>query len=548
MGKKVFVSYSRRDIEIVKELISNLRSKLGDVFWIDLKGIESGDEFEDVIVDAIDNCEILLFMHSENSIKSEWAKKEVRYASSESKKVVPLLIDENQLKGWYKFNYGGTDFIDAKVDTQIEKLIRDLASWLNIEIKEEPVFQTPEPQEEEDPDEKYFDQNVVVAQQYELGDGVAQNYEIAFQQYQVSAKKKNPFAIYKLGEYYQNGWIGEVDHVEAMKKYKKAVELGYTGPRLLIGMMYANGLGVTANAKKAMEWFMQGADEGDYDSMAQIGLLYLYGGKGVAEDPAEAKVWFEKAAEGKQGEAMLNLGLMYKQGVAVNKNDKKAVAWFRKASNAGSINGHINLGLCYEKGEGVEIDLPRAFKLYEKAYKQGETWASVLMADMYMEGRGIDRDIDKAIELLNEAVELNDYEALDKLAICYAQGIGVTKDIEKAKELFIQSIHLGHTPAIEHYNEYIGLEAGVVMFIEDIFCITGRGTVVTGVLTSDIKVGDNVIIKGDNEEQIECIIIGVEMFRKLLDAGEVGDNVGLLLRNVDAKSIARGMMILKDMK
>ena len=83
-----------------------------------------------------------------------------------------------------------------------------------------------------------------------------------------------------------------------------------------------------------------------------------------------------------------------------------------------------------------------------------------------------------------------------------------------------------------------------LMPVEDVFSITGRGTVATGrVETGIIKVGDEVQIIGLGAEGKKSVVTGVEMFRKLLGQGEAGDNVGLLLRGIDKNEIKRGMVI-----
>ena len=85
-----------------------------------------------------------------------------------------------------------------------------------------------------------------------------------------------------------------------------------------------------------------------------------------------------------------------------------------------------------------------------------------------------------------------------------------------------------------------------LMPVEDVFTITGRGTVATGrIETGVINTGDEVEIIGMQEEKLKSTITGVEMFRKILDRGEAGDNVGLLLRGIDKKDIRRGMVIVK---
>ncbi len=85
-----------------------------------------------------------------------------------------------------------------------------------------------------------------------------------------------------------------------------------------------------------------------------------------------------------------------------------------------------------------------------------------------------------------------------------------------------------------------------LMPVEDVFTITGRGTVATGKIeTGVINTGDEIEIIGMQEEKLKSTITGVEMFRKILDRGEAGDNVGLLLRGIDKKDIRRGMVVVR---
>ena len=100
-------------------------------------------------------------------------------------------------------------------------------------------------------------------------------------------------------------------------------------------------------------------------------------------------------------------------------------------------------------------------------------------------------------------------------------------------------------------DEYIPLpprdnEKPFLMPIEDIFSITGRGTVVTGrIETGTIHVNDPVELVGFGDAPRSTVVTGVEMFRKLLDQGEAGDNVGLLLRGIDKKEVKRGEVVAK---
>ena len=110
---------------------------------------------------------------------------------------------------------------------------------------------------------------------------------------------------------------------------------------------------------------------------------------------------------------------------------------------------------------------------------------------------------------------------------------------QKIVELFEQVDTYIPTPVRETEKPFL-------MPVEDVFTITGRGTVATGrVERGLVKVGDEIEIIGLNEESKKCVVTGVEMFRKLLDQAQAGDNIGALLRGVDRKEIERGQILAK---
>jgi elongation factor Tu len=131
----------------------------------------------------------------------------------------------------------------------------------------------------------------------------------------------------------------------------------------------------------------------------------------------------------------------------------------------------------------------------------------------------------------------------DKIPVVRGSALGALngepKWVEKVEEL------------MKHVDEYIPLPVRLIdkdflMPVEDVFSITGRGTVATGRIERGvIKTGDPVQILGMGAENLTSTITGVEMFRKILDRGEAGDNVGLLLRGIEKDQICRGMVICK---
>lgn len=100
-------------------------------------------------------------------------------------------------------------------------------------------------------------------------------------------------------------------------------------------------------------------------------------------------------------------------------------------------------------------------------------------------------------------------------------------------------------------DEYIptpkrDIDKPFLMAVEDVFSISGRGTVATGrIERGKVKVGEEIELVGINPESRKTVVTGVEMFRKLLDEGQAGDNVGLLLRGIDKKDVERGMVMAK---
>lgn len=131
--KPIFISYSRIDKNIVFPFIKRIENELNTTCWIDSEGIESGSQFEEVIVNAIDESKVVLFMLSDSSINSKWTKREVLYAEDEGKRIVPIVVDDKGLRKWFRFHFGNVDYIDINDEGQCDKLLNNLASWIGVE-------------------------------------------------------------------------------------------------------------------------------------------------------------------------------------------------------------------------------------------------------------------------------------------------------------------------------------------------------------------------------------------------------------------------------
>lgn len=126
----IFISYSRKDIDAIEPICESVRKATGADPWIDMKGIETGSQFEDKIMDAIDRCKVFVFLMSKNSMKSPWTRREFDYAMNIGKKVCPVRIDDSRPARWFLFKYGGLDCVDYTEPAQRGKLFRDLGNWV----------------------------------------------------------------------------------------------------------------------------------------------------------------------------------------------------------------------------------------------------------------------------------------------------------------------------------------------------------------------------------------------------------------------------------
>ncbi len=150
-----------------------------------------------------------------------------------------------------------------------------------------------------------------------------------------------------------------------------------------------------------------------------------------------------------------------------------------------------------------------------------------------------DEELIELVEMeVRELLEEYDYEG--DTPIIRGSALGALNGVAKWEDSVIELMNAVDTWIEEPVRD---VEKPFLMPVEDVFSITGRGTVATGrIETGVVKVGDEVQILGLGEDK-KSVVTGVEMFRKILDTGEAGDNVGLLLRGIEKDEIKRGMVI-----
>ena len=287
----------------------------------------------------------------------------------------------------------------------------------------------------------------IISSEYNTG-----RYETAFEHFSEYAKMGNATAQLHLGYMYEEGLGVSQDNAKAVEWYRKAAEQGHATAQCNLGIMYENGRGVSQDNAKAVEWYRKSAEQGN--AFAQCKLGYMYGqGRGISQDYVKAVEWFRKSAEQGNAVAQYNLGIMYENGRGVSQDNAKAVEWYRKSAEQGDATAQCNLGYMYECGLGVSQDYAKAAEWYRKSAEQGHAVAQNNLGIMYENGRGISQDNAKAVEWYRKSAEQEDADAQYNLGKMYEYGRGVSQDYAKAEEWYRKSAEQGNARAVEWYRK-----------------------------------------------------------------------------------------------
>lgn len=132
---RIFISYKRVDKDKVFKIKDQIESALGEKCWIDLDGIESDAQFANVIIDAINNCEVFLFMYSKahmeiSDYENDWTIRELNFAQDKKKRIVFINIDRSELTDWFKLLFASKQHVDGASFDSLEHLKKDLLNWL----------------------------------------------------------------------------------------------------------------------------------------------------------------------------------------------------------------------------------------------------------------------------------------------------------------------------------------------------------------------------------------------------------------------------------
>lgn len=262
--KRIFVSYKRVNHSQVTSLVRYIENETGENCWIDLDGVESSVQFASKICNAIDEAEIVLFMHSSAHLtidyENDYTIKELNYAHAKKKKVILIKLDNTELDNIFLLNYGSKNNIDSRDSIQLKKLIRDIRDFLRIESVGVSLIQGEFIDKEDDNLSKaktYFDNKL---------------YTEAFRLFKLSAENGSPEAMFYLGRMLKRGNKYNItsNYEEAISFYRKSANLGYGPAQKYIGDYYLNQ---EHDKALAVSWYRKAANQGDVDAQKALSRL-----------------------------------------------------------------------------------------------------------------------------------------------------------------------------------------------------------------------------------------------------------------------------------
>lgn len=317
-NERIFISYKRVDKDRVFELKNEIEQSTGEKCWIDLDGIESDAQFADVIMNAIDRCDIFLFMRSKahnklSSNNSDWTIREVNYALNQNKRIIFVDLDNSPWPRWFKFMFPNKQEIDANDSTRLEKLYQDLQLWLQnidnglpIDTESEEVSQKTFLEKTKEVISYIFGIPLGFAMLYGIGWipfalygcliapkcaekgnsyfygtlDIPQDYTRAVKIYKWGtggSRRTNPKyaqAAYNLAQCYENGWGTAIDQADAFKTYEKAAKRDHTHAMCKVAQCYIEGtLGCEKDTTKAKKWYLKAIELGNEEAKERLEQL-----------------------------------------------------------------------------------------------------------------------------------------------------------------------------------------------------------------------------------------------------------------------------------
>ena len=424
MGKKIFISYKRQDLARVKPIVESIRRRTGVDCWIDMGGIESGDQFDHVIIEAINACEVVIFMMSRASIApfvdprtglpnskiTTWTEREVKFALNKQKRVIPVSIDGTMVNDcdWLSLNFSNVDSIDYSDKEQREKFFRNLTALLNKDEGGETtqVEQSAPPTQLAVVPKRAVPLKAIGVVAFVL---LAIGCVVAWLKQSGSQDAEQPRQVA----------VSEVPDSSAVSRQDTTITLANQQPAsqpIASEAPVKSPSNEKSSSRRTETRTTQPAlPAGKPSALDSIGSCYLFG-KGKKKDAQQAVLYYRSAAEKGYAPAQAHLGSCYYNGVGIGRDYKQAFTWFSKAANAGDVTAQDNLGSCYLLGHGTAQSYPMAVKWYRMAANAGDANAQTHLGSCYYYGQGVGKDLQQAAYWYGKAAEQGNETAKKNLS------------------------------------------------------------------------------------------------------------------------------------
>jgi len=274
------------------------------------------------------------------------------------------------------------------------------------------------------------------------------------------AQAGDPEAQTMLALAYHAGVLLKRDDAHAISLLRRAADRDYMAAEETLGIFSETGIGLEKPAPTdALAWYEKAAQQGSMNAATDIGLMYA-NGKGVTRDTTEAVSWFRRAAEGGDASAQYNLALMYERGEGVPRDYREAVRWLKAGADQNLVPAIVDLAEFSLEPPDSKIprDTAKAVEYYEKAASLGSVVAQVRLGTIFTKGLPGKVDYEEAANWYRKAADQNDPDGELGLGVSYALGRGVPVDFEEARRLLSAAANRGQVEA--QYDLAIMCEEG----------------------------------------------------------------------------------------
>jgi len=510
MGHDVFISYSSKDKTTGDAVCATLESE-GIRCWIAPRDVTPSMEWSECIIDAIQECRIMVLVFTTSSNESPQIHREIERAVNHGVAVLPFRTEDILPDKALEYFIGDVHWLDA-LTVPLEAHLKNLAETVKMLLAKMPpvkpmagsTFATHAEVQTADPSlnraaAKYSrsesasaaavnpiraeipEQGVTAppARTKLLGVIVAGLVIIIVGMYFVlrnSGSGKAPVASGAgtvvpppIATPLQNSTPSQSStpplaappnpdntvgaNYDWASQTRSWVEIGtQAGSRdaeYELGQRYYTGHdGGSMDNDQALRWFRAAADHGLAKAQNMLGDIYS-SGHGAPRNYAQALSWYRKAADQEMPEAQTSLGFMYDNGEGVAKNSEQADAWFRKAAEQGFAPGQYDLALAYEAGKGVPQNYQEASEWYRKAAEQENVDACTNLGFLYENGKGVATDYEQAMMWFRKAANHGNAVAQFNIGEMYEDGLGVSRDISQARAWYQKSADQGYASSVK---------------------------------------------------------------------------------------------------